>query len=205
MRIFSSKTAPNPRRVVIYLAEKGIEMTYVEVDLKKGDNLTADFKKKNLFAKVPVLELDDGTYIAESMAICRYFEMLHPEPSLFGKTPLEVATIEMWQRQVDLYFIVLVGFAFRHTTGYYADRETVIKPWGEEALKRAAVTLNKLEGRLAESHFLAGNTFSVADITAFCAVDFAKLVNLTITDSQPNLLRWYKEIAARPSTQTQEI
>jgi glutathione S-transferase len=202
MRIFSSATAPNPRRVKIYLAEKGIEIPHVDIDLKDGDNLTEEFRSKNLFGKVPVLELDDGTFISESVAICRYFEMLHPEPSLFGKTPLEVATIEMWNRQVDIYLIVLVGFAFRHITGYYSDRETVIKAWGEESLKRAAVSLKLLERRLAESRFLAGDAFSVADITAFCAVDFAKLVNLKIEESQPNLLRWYKEVASRPSTQT---
>ncbi len=202
MRIFSSTTAPNPRRVKIYLAEKGIEIPYVNIDLKEGDNLTEEFRKKNLFGKVPVLELDDGTFISESMAICRYFEMLHPEPSLFGKTPLEVATIEMWNRQVDIYLIVLVGFAFRHTTGYYSDRETVIKAWGEESLKRAITSFGLLERRLADSRFLAGDAFSVADITAFCAVDFAKLVKWKIEDSQPNLLRWYKEVASRPSTQT---
>ncbi|MBT4265033.1 MAG: glutathione S-transferase [Deltaproteobacteria bacterium] len=205
MRIFSSATAPNPRRVKIYLAEKGIEITNVDLDLKEGDNLTDEFRGKNLFAKVPVLELDDGTCISESMAICRYFEMLHPEPSLFGKTPLEVATIEMWQRQVDLYLIVYVGFAFRHLTGYFSDRETVVKEWGEESLKRALATFKLLENRLAGSRFLAGDNFSIADITAFCAVDFAKLVKYKVDESQPNLLRWYKEVSSRPSTQTQEI
>lgn len=201
MRLFGSKTAPNPRRVRIYLAEKGIEISHVNLDLKKGDNLSIEFKEKNMFAKVPVLELDDGTCISESMAICRYFEMLHPEPSLFGRSPLEVATIEMWQRRVELQLNSFVGFAFRHLTGYFSDRETIVKPWGEESLLRATAALKQLDEHLADSRFIAGDTFSVVDITALCAIDFGKVIKLKIDDSQINLSRWHREVSERPSAQ----
>ncbi|MFH2133091.1 MAG: glutathione S-transferase family protein [bacterium] len=201
MRMYSSKTAPNPRRVRIFLAEKGIDMTYVDLDLKQGDNRTPEFMAKNMFAKVPVLELDDGTCISETMAICRYFDLQHPEPPLLGQSPIEVATIEMWQRRVEIHLMTFVGFAFRHLTGYFADRETVVKPWGEESLKRAAAVYSLLDSRLSESRFIAGEAYSVADITALCAIDFAKIVELRIEDSQPNLLRWHHEVSGRPSAQ----
>ncbi|MCP4750421.1 MAG: glutathione S-transferase [Proteobacteria bacterium] len=201
MKLYESKMAPNPRRVRIFLAEKGIEMECVEMDLQKGDNLSDEYRKKNMFAKVPTLELDDGTCIAETIAICRYFEELQPEPCLFGGTPLEKATIEMWQRRIELYLLVPISDAFRNLTGFFADRETTVKEWGEVSFKKAENCLQLLDEHLAGNTFMAGDQFSVADISALCAIDFGGFINLKIADTQKNLARWHGEVSGRPSTQ----
>jgi glutathione S-transferase len=199
MKIYDTKTAPSPRRVRIFLAEKNIPMEYVQIDLQKGENLSDLMRKKNPVGKIPVLELDDGTCISEGASICRYFEELHPEPSLMGRTALEKAQIDMWHRQVELYFFGQVGMFFQHSTGYFKDRMTPVKEYGEVAGKNAADFLKVLEKRLAETEFIAGEQYSVADITALCAVDFARVINLYISDGQTNLKRWYEAVSQRPS------
>lgn len=168
MKIYEMKIAPSPRRVRMFLAEKGIDMEYVELDLQKGDNCTEAFRAKNPMAKVPVLELDDGTCISETVAICRYFEELHPEPSLMGRTPLEKAQIEMWQRWVEFYFLMPTGMCFQHSSGYFADRMTPVKEWGEVCRESTKKYFGFLDRHLADHRFLAGDEFSIADITAFC-------------------------------------
>ena len=199
MKIYETHTAPTPRRVRIFLAEKGIEMEYEQLDLQKGENLSKAMRKKNPIGKVPVLELDDGTSIAESVAICRYFEALHPEPALMGVTPLQQAQIEMWQRQVEFGLFMQVGMCFQHTTGYFKDRMTPVPEFGTVAGKTAQGYLKLLERRLSESEFIAGETFSIADITCLCAIDFARVVKITIDEEQTNLQRWYQQINSRPS------
>lgn len=199
MKIYETRTAPNPRRVRIFLAEKGIDVEYVELDIQKGENISAEMLKKNPSGKVPVLELDDGTCIAETMAICRYFEALQPEPALMGKTPLEQAQIESWQRLVEFNFLVPVGMCFQHSTGYFRDRMTPVPEFGKVSGEMAATFLDKLEQRLGESTYVAGEQFSVADITLLCAIDFGRVVKLRMQDHHVHLKRWYEMVAARPS------
>lgn len=199
MKIYDTKTAPSPRRVRIFLAEKNIPMEYVQVDLQKGENISPKMRAKNPVGKIPVLELDDGTCISEGASICLYFEELYPEINLLGKDPLEKATIDMWHRQVELYFFGQVGMCFQHTTGYFKDRMTPVKEYGEVAGKNAAGFLNVLEKRLGESEYIAAKRFTIADITAMCTVDFARVVDIKITDKYPNLQRWYAAVSSRAS------
>jgi glutathione S-transferase len=199
MKIFETRTAPSPRRVRIFLTEKNIPMEYVQLDIEKGENLSPQIRAKNPIGKIPILQLDDGVCISEAASICRYFEEIQPEPSLMGTTPLEKAQIDMWQRQVEMYLFMQVGMCFQHSTAYFKDRMTPIKEYGEVAGKNAVDFLKILDQRLGESKFIAGETFSIADITALCAIDFARVVKLKIADEQQNLQRWYQSVSSRPS------
>jgi glutathione S-transferase len=200
MKIYETHTAPSPRRVRIFLAEKNIAMEYVQVDIAKGENLSAAMRAKNPMAKIPILELDDGTCISETISICRYFEELQPEPPLFGRSPLEKAQVDMWQRFAELHLFMPIGMCFQHTTGYFKDRMTPIKEYGVEAGKQAQSFLNMLDERLALSPYIAGEHFSIADITALCAIDFGRVVKIKMTDQQLNLKRWYAMMNERAST-----
>lgn len=169
------------------------------MDLQKGENMSPEMRSKNPIGKVPVLELDDGTCIAESVAICRYFEELHPEPALMGATPLEKAQIEMWQRQVEMSLFMQVGMCFQHSTGYFKDRMTPVPEYGKVAGQIAAKYMWVLDKQLAESEFIAGDSYSIADITALCAIDFARVVKIKVDEKQHHLQRWYDAVSARPS------
>ncbi len=200
MKIYENRVAPNARRVRMFLSEKGVEnVEYVEMNLQKGDNISEKFSQKNPLKKIPVLELNDGQYISESVAICRYFDAINPENSLFGDTPVEIARIEMWQRQCELYFLFPVAMCFQHTTGFFADRMNPIQEWGMDNAKLALNFLTVLEQQLADNEFVAGDRFSIADITALCTVDFARVIKLRITDEYPNLQRWHALVSARTS------
>ncbi|MDT0596205.1 glutathione S-transferase family protein [Glaciecola petra] len=199
MKIYDTKTAPTPRRVRMFLAEKGLEMDYVQVDLAKGENLSPEMRLKNPIAKIPVLELDDGTCISESDAICLYFETLHPNPPLMGNGALEKATVAMWQRQIDLCLFMQIGMCFQHSTGYFKDRMTPVPEYGKVAGENARKYLNVLDKRVAKYPFMAGENFSIADITALCSIDFARVVNIRISAEQTHLQAWYDKVAARPS------
>ncbi|MFT4942198.1 MAG: glutathione S-transferase [Paraglaciecola sp.] len=199
MKIYETHTAPNPRRVRMFLQEKDIAMDYVQVDIAKGDNLSADMRRRNPMAKVPILELDDGTCISETVSICRYFEELQPLPPLMGISPLDKAQIDMWQRQVEFGLFMPVGMCFQHTSGYFKDRMTPVKEYGVIAGKNAEDFLQILEQRLGEKEFIASNAFSIADITAVCAIDFARVVNIRLSVQQTNLQRWYDTVQTRPS------
>ena len=199
MKIYDTKTAPSPRRVRMFLAEKGIAMNYVQIDITKGENLSPEMRAKNPIGKIPVLELDDGTCISESDAICLYFETIHPRPSLMGESALEKATIAMWQRQIELCLFNQVGMCFQHSTGHFKDRMTPVPEYGKEAGINASKYLSVLEKRLANNEFMAGQKFSIADITAVCAIDFARVVNIRLHDEQTNLNRWYQQMRVRPS------
>lgn len=201
MKIYETKTAPSPRRVRIFLAEKNIAMEYVQLDIEKGENLSPEIRAKNPLAKVPILQLDDGSCISEAASICRYFEEIQPEPALMGSTALEKVQIDMWQRQVELYLFMQVGMCFQHTTGYFKDRMTPIKEYGEVAGQNALDFLAVLDKRLAESQFIAGDMYSIADITALCAIDFARVVKIRISEQQHNLQRWYQVVSSRASAQ----
>ncbi len=200
MKVFEASTAPNCRRVRMFLAEKGIEMEYQQVDITSGENLSPAMRDKNVTTKVPFLELDDGSYIGESVAICRYFEELYPETSpLMGVTPLEKAEIEMWHRRVEMHFMLQVGMCFQHTSGFFKDRMTPVPAYGVVAGEQALEFMAVLDQRLANSTYIAGENFSIADILALCTVDFARVVKLRMNDSQVNLKRWYDSVSNRDS------
>lgn len=199
MKIYEAKTAPNPRLVRFFLAEKGINIEYVQLDLAAGENLKEDMRKKNITTKVPFLELDDGTIIGETVAICRYFEEVQPEPALMGSTPLEKAIIEMWRRRVEFGFFVPVGMCFQHTTGYFKDRMTPVPEYGAVSGKMAIDFLDVLDAHLATNNFVAGESFSIADITLVVAIDFARVVKIRMADKHAHLKRWYDQVSSRPS------
>jgi glutathione S-transferase len=198
MRILETRTAPNPRRVRIFLAEKGIEVPYENLDL--GALKTPEFTAKNWFQRVPVLILDDGTAIAETVAICRYFEELQPEPALFGKGAIGRAMVEMWNRRVELGLLFSVASAFRHLHPAMAQLEVPQVPaWGEANKPRALDVLGYLDKELAGRQFIAGDELSIADITALCAVDFMKPARIQRPPELTNVARWHAEMSARPS------
>jgi glutathione S-transferase len=200
MRLLQTKAAPNPRRVRIFLAEKGSEVSCEDVDLMQGALKTPEFTAVNPFQRVPVLVLDDGTAIAETMAICRYFEELNPDPRLFGTGPVGVATVEMWSRRMDLGLLLSVAQAFRHLHPAMAKLEVPqVATWGEANKPRALEILKIMDDQLASRRFLAGEHYSVADITGLVAIDFMKPARIERPQGHKNLARWYEEVASRPS------
>jgi glutathione S-transferase len=199
MKIVETRTAPNPRRVRIFLAEKGIEVPYEEVDIIKGLK-TPEFSRLNPFQRVPVLVLDDGTSIAETMAICRYFEETKPEPALFGKGAKQRAVVEMWNRRMELGLLACVAQAFRHLHPAAAQLEVPQVPaWGEANKPRAQEILQIMDQELGKRPYIAGDEYSVADITAMVAVDFTRPARVERPQGLDNLARWHKEVSARPS------
>ncbi len=198
MKLYESPS-PNARRVQVFMAEKGFDCERVPVDIRAGENISAEYLAKNPGGRVPMLELDDGTCIAETMAICRYLECLHPQPNLFGETPLEIATIEMWQRRVEMLFMAEVAGAFRNITGFFKDRETCVEEWGRVCAEKAPKALQMFDTQLADHEYLAGDRFSVADISLAVALDFARMVKVVEIPDLPNINRWYEIVNARPS------
>jgi glutathione S-transferase len=201
MKIYEEKQAPNARRVRIFLAEKNLlnSIEFEQVDLKSGGNITADFKQKNPIAKVPVLAMEDGSFLSESMAICRYFEALYPETPLMGTTPQQQAVIEMWQRRCEIYFMNTVGMGFQHSSGYFSDRMKPVAEWGQICIESVPNFFALLDSHLKNSQYIAGDEFSVADITAYVTMDFAKVISVRPDESLINLKRWYDLISTRES------
>jgi glutathione S-transferase len=199
-KILETRAAPNPRRVRIFLAEKGVAVPFEELDLMKGALKTPEFTELNWFQRVPVLVLDDGTAIAETMAICRYVEELHPEPALFGKGALGRAQVEMWNRRMEMGLLLSVAQAFRHLHPAMAQLEVPqVAAWGEANKPRALEILGFMDRELAKRRFIAGESYSVADITALVAVDFMKPARIQRPAEFKNLDRWYQEVSTRPS------
>ena len=203
MKIYEMKRAPNPRRVRMFMAEKGIldRAEFVQMDLENGENLTPEFAAKNPMKKVPVLELDDGTCIAETMAICRYFEELHPEHPLLGRDALEKAKVEQWLRWIEFYFFMPTGMCFQHTTGVFKDRMTPIPEWGEECRKGVEKFFNFLDKHLEGRDYIASDQFTAADINVLCTIDFNKVNKIGIQPEQTNLQAWYERVSQRDSAQ----
>jgi glutathione S-transferase len=200
MKILQTRQAPNPRRVRIFLAEKGIEVPFEELDLMKGALKTPEFTELNWFQRVPVLVLDDGTAIAETIAICRYFEEVQPEPALFGNGALGRATVEMWNRRMELGLFLCVAQAFRHLHPAMAQLEVPqVAAWGEANKPKALEVLSFMDKELGSRPFIAGDAFSVADITALVAVDFMKPARIQRPPELKNLERWYQDVSSRPS------
>ncbi|HXK53398.1 MAG TPA: glutathione S-transferase [Hyphomicrobiales bacterium] len=201
MKLFDNTRAPNPRRARIFLAEKGIEIPTVQLSVVDKECQTPEFvETKNAMQRIPVLELDDGTCISESVAICRYFEALQPDPPLMGRSPLEQAQIEMWNRRMELDLFWRVTYAFRHTSPAMSHLQIPQVPeWAEANRGYLEEELAWLDGEMAKRPFIAGENFSIADITAVVAIDFARIIGRRLDEATPNLLRWHGEIAARPS------
>lgn len=201
MKLYDGGRAPNPRRVTVFIAEKGITIERVAVDMGAMGHKSAENEKRNPLRQLPVLELEDGTFLSESVAICRYLERLHPEPDLMGRTPLEEAQIEMWQRRVELHLFYPVAQAFRHLHPAMKDWETPQVPeWGEVNKPKALATMAFLDGELARRAFIAGDRYTIADITAMVALDFTKPARITIPEDFRHLHRWYEQVRARPGS-----
>ena len=202
MKLYDGGRAPNPRRVRIFLAEKGIDVETVPVDMGAMEHRSAKITELNPLQRLPVLELDDGTILTETVAICRYFEELHPEPSLLGRTPLDKAKIEMWNRRMELNFFMSVAAAFRHTHPAMREWEVPQVPeWGEVNRPKVLQFLEILDGELADRPFIAGESYSIADITGLCAFDFMKPAKIERPEHLKNVMRWHGEVSSRPSAQ----
>ncbi|WP_046864708.1 glutathione S-transferase family protein [Microvirga massiliensis] len=200
MKLYDAGRAPNPRRVRIFLAEKGIEVPLVPIDLGRLEHKAPAFIAVNPLKRTPALELDDGTVLTESIAICRYFEELHPEPPLFGTGPLECAMVEMWQRRIEFGLLGTVAAVFRHLHPAMAEMEVPqVAAWGETNKPKVLEFLHFLDRHLADRTFVCGDTFSVADITGLVAIDFMKPARLAVPDDLSNVKRWHADISARPS------
>jgi glutathione S-transferase len=199
MKIYNSPTAPNPRRVRVFLAEKGVQVPYEDVDIGKAVNRQPEFRKKNPMAGVPVLELDDGTCIAESVAICHYFEELHPEPNLFGVSAKERAEVDMWNRRMEFNLLQPIADSFRQRHEFFKGRIRQVPEYADIQRLNAEDSLKWLDGELANRNFIAGDRFTIADITAMIAVDFGRVSKIGIQPDQKNLARWHAEVSARPS------
>ena len=200
MKILQTQTAPNPRRVRIFLAEKGIEVPYEELDLMKGALKTPEFSRLNPLQRVPVLILDDGTAIAETIAICRYFEETQPQPALFGTGARERAIVEMWNRRMEMHLLQCVAHAFRHLHPAMAQLEVPqVSAWGEVNKPRVLEMLQIMDRELATRPYIAGNGLSVADITALVALDFMRVARIQRPLELESLARWHGEMSARPS------
>jgi glutathione S-transferase len=199
MKIFESHSAPNPRRVRIFLAEKGIQVPYEEIDIVQAVNRSEDFRKKNPLGTVPVLELDNGTCIAESVAICRYFEELQPQPPLFGVGPEGRALVEMWNRRMEFNVLQPIADTFRQRHDFFKGRIRQSSEYAQVQRLNAEDALAWLDRELITRRFIAGDGFSIADITALVAIDFGRVSKIAIKPDQLNLARWHTEVAARPS------
>jgi len=199
MRLYDYHAAPNPRLVRIYLAEKGISIPTVQVDITKGEHQSAKFLKHNPMGRVPVLELDDSTYLSETVAICRYFEVLHPEPALFGSDAKNQAVVEMWRRRMEFDVALPAMMAMRHTHPMFA-HEKQIEAYAELSRQRVEGTMQWLNEELGGREYIAGDTYTIADITALIGFDFGRIVDLRVPEHLPALWRWYQSVRSRPSS-----
>jgi len=200
MKLYEEGRAPNPRRGRIFLAEKGIVVPLVSIDINRMEHKTPAFTALNPLQRTPALELDDGTVIAESIAICRYFEELHPDPPLFGVGALGKALVEMWQRRIEFGLLGALAATFRHLHPAMAQMEVPQVPeWGEANKPKAVAFLRILDAQLAENRFVCGEAFTVADITGLVAVDFMKPARIALPEDLTHVRRWHGEVSGRPS------
>jgi glutathione S-transferase len=200
MKIYDFAFAPNPRRLRIFVAEKGLKIPIEQVDIFTGQNRTPEMLAKNPAGGLPVMELDDGTHLAESVAICRYLESLHPEPNMMGKNSREQADIEMWNRRVELGLFAAAGRAFQHTNELFKARLKQFPEYGETQREATKQQMQWLDAQIGNKPFIAGDRFTIADITAEVAVDFAgQAAGVPIDPSLKNLTRWHQSVSSRPS------
>jgi len=200
MKLYDIKTAPNPRRTRIFLAEKGITVPAKQLDMMAREHQSAEYTAINPLQRVPALVLDDGTAITESIAICRYFEVLQPTPPLFGEGATGIAKVEMWNRRCEINFFANVAAVFRHLHPAMKEFEVPQVPAYAEAMRPKAVAFLELaDKQLATNEFIAGDRFSVADITLLCAIDFMKPARIAMPDGLAHVKRWHAAVSARPS------
>lgn len=200
MKLYDHQIGPNPRRVRIFLAEKDIKVPLEPVDILSGGARAPEILEKNPFGGIPILELDDGSCISESVAICRYFEEIQPEPVLFGSEPLEKATIEMWLRRVELAFMVPTGLVWMHGNPLTAKVVKQIPEVAEQYEERVARAYDLFDQQLAGNQYLAGEHYSVVDSVALASIDFARgLVGVPFSDSLKHLARWHALVSGRES------
>ncbi|MBL8581406.1 MAG: glutathione S-transferase [Rhizobiaceae bacterium] len=200
MKLFDGARAPNPRRVRIFLAEKGITVPLVPVDMAAFGHRGEEVASRNPLRRLPVLELDDGTVLTESVAICRYFEEIHPEPPLFGTGAVGKAKVEMWQRRMELNFLACVAAAFRHLHPAMKEWEVPqVAEWGEANKPKAISFMRLLDEELATREFVAGDSYSIADITGLVAMDFTKPARIEMPAELIHLRRWYEQVSGRLS------
>jgi len=200
MKLYNHPIAPSPRRVRIFAAEKSIPLTLVDVDIRAGASRTPEFLAKNSSGAVPVLELDDGTCLSESVAICRYLEGLHPEPNLLGRNPREQAEIERWNRRMELELFGPVARTAQNTNPIFAKLFKQFPEYGEMQRGLVRQRLERMDRELDGHAFVAGDRFTIADITALVAIDIAKiLANIECAPQLGNLARWHQDVSGRPS------
>lgn len=207
MLLYTCKTAPSPRRARMFICEKGIEVPMQEIDLRSGEHFSEAFRRKNPDATVPTLELDDGTCIGESDAISTYFEALYPEPPLMGSDPKSRALVSMWNRRMEFDGYLAVAEGFRNRVPGFTDRAVPgrhkvpqVEALAERGAQRYRDFLEDLDERVARSEYVAGDTFSVADITAFVTIEFARgALRIEPGADQQSLARWHEAVNSRPS------
>ncbi len=205
MKLYDCQGAPNPRRVRIFLSEKAIEIPSVDVSILEGDNLKPEYLAVNPRGVVPTLELEDGTRLDEVPAICSLLEAEHPDPPLLGTTPVERAQVLSWDRHMELDGMNAVGEFFRNSAPLFKDRVIVgrsgdaqIPALAERGRRSVGIFYERLESRLAESEYVAGPRYSLADITALCAVDLAAFAGVPLPEDKTRTRQWYETVSARP-------
>lgn len=201
MLLYHDPRAPNPRRVRIFLAEKNVAYDTIEVLIASSQHQTDEFRRKNPLSLLPVLELPDGRILRESMAICRYIEEQHPEPNLFGADAWERAQIEMWNRHAELELLWPIAQVFRNAHAFWHGRIKQAPDFAQIMREHISLRFDWLEGELSRRPWMAGDRFTVADITALCAIDFGKVSEIRIKpDTHPNLAAWHKRVSERPTS-----
>jgi glutathione S-transferase len=200
VKLYDLPPSPNARRVRIFIAEKGLEIPIVPVNMMTGENQSEDYLAKNSLGKMPLLELDDGTCIAESAAICRYLEEMNPNPPLMGRNPLEKALVEMWHRRMELEFLIPMITIFLHTGEMWKDRVTQIPQVAETGILNVKERMEWLDKELDGKEFITGEDYTVADIAAQCAFVMGKAaLGLRIAEDQLNLSNWFTRVSSRPT------
>ncbi|HCG8609572.1 glutathione S-transferase [Vibrio parahaemolyticus] len=204
MKLYETAMTPSCKRVSIFLKEIGGEVERVALNVREGDNLSESFQQKSVNGKVPLLELDGGTTICESVAICRYLdEAFENDLALFGANQLERAQVEMWHRVVEFQGLYAAFQAFRNITAIYQDRENCVAAWGEESKSRVLEFLPTLDKRLSESEYIATDQFSIVDITGYIFIGFAvNGLSIEVFEKYPNIARWFEQVSARDAFQS---
>ena len=199
MKLHVFAGAPNPKKVLVYCAEKGINVPSETVDILTGQNRQPEFLRKNPLGGLPVLELDDGSCLTESLAIMEYLEELHPNPPMLGTTPLERARVREIERICDLGVLLAVGTYFQNSHPFFAARVKQSPDAAETARTRFGTVCKVLDAKIGNSKFVAGDKPTIADCTLLAALNFAEFAGLTLDPACKNLTRWYEDFKKRPS------
>lgn len=199
MKVYDFALAPNPKKLRVYLAEKGLQVPIEAVDIMSGQNRTPEFLAKNPLGGLPVLELDDGTHLTESLAIMEYFEELHPEPPMIGTTPLERARVRALERIAEIGALNNVAMVFQNTSPFFAGRLSQSAEAAQNGRNRLSANLKVLDAAIGKQAFVAGSRPTIADCTLFASLEFAEFAGVEIDPSLPNLARWRADFKKRPS------